>query len=822
VTELAEMERVEHTETVVDPVFGGTFVRVSGPEAIRRIRAFQREQAEKRRRERSAARRRQRERDRRRACRREETRVKCRGLTWRLLHAAREARTALRRLELAQGEALHGLRSEDRYRDLGHVRFADFCREALQLHPRTARRRIAVHDILREVPEAGFALRDGRVDASKLLALRPVLNPGNAPLWLGVAANVSVRSLAERVGEARAEAAGSPAPGAAEDAGPRDLEEPGRVRVAFPAPQSVGFAFEHAMETARCVLGWDAPRDECLDAMLSEAESSHPWLAAPPGGTGGDGTAGPESVDPGAEGRTTPRAGNGEHDAMSPAWAPAGRLPWADRVGGDRSRSGRRRTVAVRTDGGREPSRPWSPSYHRWDYKRAKNCLRALERRLRRLRRLTRRIGEAGEARAADPEADRARSVIPARALLDRYRALEKEVRPLLVLQARALVHLQTMDAPVLIGLPHLGELGVRLLGLSERTTWDRFRVGFAFQYDRALTEGYLRGGIGLGHVLALAGGSDVDTAAMAERARALTYRQFRRELRFLSRLRLVGLGWNTSPPRLITDPAVEARLRRRLARAGWSMNAVDRYLNAQGVALPEGSSRDPAENPVRMAQLEELLDLAILASCRDPGESEEFLRDRKTLSTPGRHHRVVVWARPAILDRWERACRAVRSRSERFPPWVAAFVVSKTALEQWVLTDPGRIPTERRILERDGWRCRAPGCSSRRSLEVHHIRFRSRGGSNASWNLVTLCHAHHHHALHRGTLRVTGRAPHALVWEIGCSPDASPLWTYRGDRLALRDQTGMAVSSVPAVQWPADPAPSASARARSGSPRSR
>ncbi len=163
------------------------------------------------------------------------------------------------------------------------------------------------------------------------------------------------------------------------------------------------------------------------------------------------------------------------------------------------------------------------------------------------------------------------------------------------------------------------------------------------------------------------------------------------------------------------------------------------------------------------MARLEALLDLAILATCREPDEAEELLRGRKTLSAPGRHHRVVVWARPGIRARWERACRAVRRRDGRLPDWAAAVVVSWEALDQWTHLDPGRLPTERRTLERDGWRCRVPGCGARRNLEVHHIVFRSRGGSNASWNLVTLCHAHHHHALHRGTLRVTGRAPCAL-----------------------------------------------------------
>ncbi|MCB1163435.1 HNH endonuclease [bacterium] len=59
-------------------------------------------------------------------------------------------------------------------------------------------------------------------------------------------------------------------------------------------------------------------------------------------------------------------------------------------------------------------------------------------------------------------------------------------------------------------------------------------------------------------------------------------------------------------------------------------------------------------------------------------------------------------------------------------------------------------IPPSRRrqVLARDGHRCQSPGCESTRFLEVHHRVPRSRGGSNATENLVTLCascHRFHH-----------------------------------------------------------------------------
>lgn len=43
-----------------------------------------------------------------------------------------------------------------------------------------------------------------------------------------------------------------------------------------------------------------------------------------------------------------------------------------------------------------------------------------------------------------------------------------------------------------------------------------------------------------------------------------------------------------------------------------------------------------------------------------------------------------------------------------------------------------------RRVLDRDGWKCRK--CGLREHLHVHHVIFRSDGGLDAPWNLLTIC----------------------------------------------------------------------------------
>jgi hypothetical protein len=71
------------------------------------------------------------------------------------------------------------------------------------------------------------------------------------------------------------------------------------------------------------------------------------------------------------------------------------------------------------------------------------------------------------------------------------------------------------------------------------------------------------------------------------------------------------------------------------------------------------------------------------------------------------------------------------------------------------------------RVFARDRHRCLVQGCS-RAAVHGHHIEFASQGGSDDDWNKISLCAAHHLFGIHEGRMRVTGRAPDALVWEFG------------------------------------------------------
>ena len=60
--------------------------------------------------------------------------------------------------------------------------------------------------------------------------------------------------------------------------------------------------------------------------------------------------------------------------------------------------------------------------------------------------------------------------------------------------------------------------------------------------------------------------------------------------------------------------------------------------------------------------------------------------------------------------------------------------------------------PLKQAVFVRDQWRCRY--CRVRQNLHIHHITYRSHGGEDAMYNLVTLC-MQCHEAVHSGNLIV-------------------------------------------------------------------
>jgi hypothetical protein len=86
----------------------------------------------------------------------------------------------------------------------------------------------------------------------------------------------------------------------------------------------------------------------------------------------------------------------------------------------------------------------------------------------------------------------------------------------------------------------------------------------------------------------------------------------------------------------------------------------------------------------------------------------------------------------------------------------------------------------------RDLFRCTAPGCTARRSLQSHHLVFQSAGGPDEPWNRTTLCAFHHQRGIHSHTMRCSGRAPEGLVFELGLRANGPPLLRARAGDVLL------------------------------------
>jgi len=94
-----------------------------------------------------------------------------------------------------------------------------------------------------------------------------------------------------------------------------------------------------------------------------------------------------------------------------------------------------------------------------------------------------------------------------------------------------------------------------------------------------------------------------------------------------------------------------------------------------------------------------------------------------------------------------------------------ALFLACAHFVDVWEVEALRRVKATDPVKLRDRGRCQVPGCSHR-AEHLHHVRFRSRGGTDDAWNLVSVCTAHHLAGIHQGYIVVSGEAPDWLVWE--------------------------------------------------------
>jgi hypothetical protein len=114
------------------------------------------------------------------------------------------------------------------------------------------------------------------------------------------------------------------------------------------------------------------------------------------------------------------------------------------------------------------------------------------------------------------------------------------------------------------------------------------------------------------------------------------------------------------------------------------------------------------------------------------------------------------------------RLARLFAMRWRRVPTWVGLLALLEDYARTW--DDPANF--EKREWDqtyfRDGFRCQAPGCTSRANIEDHHLVYRSRQGGGALWNQLALCAFHHRQGEHGAFAHCRGKAPLDVVWRLG------------------------------------------------------
>jgi hypothetical protein len=113
--------------------------------------------------------------------------------------------------------------------------------------------------------------------------------------------------------------------------------------------------------------------------------------------------------------------------------------------------------------------------------------------------------------------------------------------------------------------------------------------------------------------------------------------------------------------------------------------------------------------------------------------------------------------------------------------------------------TPPSKV---RHSLRRAHGRCEVPGCRHSGWVDVHHIRFRSEGGTHELTNLCVLCSVHHSQ-VHTGRLIVTGRDPALRFFHADGRP-----YGARSLQQAARDDDGLAIRGLEQSRTRRDTAP--------------
>jgi hypothetical protein len=672
-------------------------------------------------------------------------------------------RSALERITIPLAHAAAAFVREEAWVPFGFARLGDHARERFDRSGRWVRDLATLGKSLSSLPALAPALtgEDGGppIGRGAALLIGRVANPASLPAWLLVARAASVRDLRDTVKKAIAEGSSWPAGAESsessmavaadgvvcnvtdESLSPIEAEDRSLVRMAVPAPLLA--AFDEAVDLYRAIEGVEASVTSFTEALVGESSAggNPPGVGRPPGEPG------PTRTDE------------------------------ADRVLLNRGTGAVVVEAALaRSTGGWSHLSPSSPAS--WALHLAGSSLARLDR-------LSRAAGTGGPV---DLDGQ-------IRALV----ALENEFESRL---GRLLSEMAERGAWSRLRFAGVGHYAERRLGLSRTSAEDRLRAARALRRFPLLRTAYEEGDIGLEAtlvVLRILGpgpvGRDTEAAWLA-RAPEATVKRLREEARALGRRPFDGLGGRVTAdqPVGVDRPVGEAADPAPLDDAEWHASLRREPGTARGRILHFGFMAAAwAERAGALASPDVFLRLRLPHDLAEDFlvcvESARRARGAEVDRVPWNEPWPEANALPSTL-----AARTFSTRSRRVPAWVGFLAL----LEDFALTwdgerrvgDRNRQASPRRhgdaVYERDGWRCSAPACTSRRNLEDHHLVYRSRQGSDDLTNRLCLCRFHHQRGQHGGLASCGGEAPLDVTWRLGRARSAS--W-FRNERRLQDDR---------------------------------
>ncbi len=327
------------------------------------------------------------------------------------------------------------------------------------------------------------------------------------------------------------------------------------------------------------------------------------------------------------------------------------------------------------------------------------------------------------------------------------------------------------------LGFTGAGEYAEQRLGVSRSWAEDRVRAARSLRRFPRLRAAHEDGAIGIeallrvSSILKSAPDPDAVIDEWVERASECTVKRLRDESRELMRRRA---GVFTA---MLAGNRVAVERRTPLDDLSWFRSLARRAGTATGRIrhLSEMARGNPvADTPLVLRLPNDIADEFVIAlSATESGGA-----------TPCRTFSTAADERPG---RETLHCGPILA-------WVGLLALIEGFVRTWDhdRNDPKRPAEVRDTFIAWGWRCSAPGCTSRKHLQVHHVVYRSHGGGDELENLVVACLFHHLRGEHGDLAACRGRSPLAVTWRLGRLGSNGQGSHYRNERRAARIPAGM------------------------------